>query len=237
VSITPCLRSKGGFFCTFIQWLSYLFPIKLQNVSSQLSGPIDLRMVRGRVEVNTKNANYSFGNLHHIFQDICKKYEKEIASASNILILGFGAGSIYQILRTNHNYKGAITGVEVDTVMIQLFHSLFPYNDQKLRLFQKDALQFIKHSHPEPPYDLIFIDLFVDTKHCDLLLDNSFIRSLKVHLSNNGLILMNTMFPTPQQTPLHQMMQIYSNTFKSVKRHPVMDCNHIFAIRDILSYP
>ncbi len=230
--ITPCLNAKGGFFCACLKVLSFIYPIRLQQLHSEFSGPIEIVLRFGKVEVNNHQANYSFGNLHRVFSYILNKYSSIVRSKKNILILGFGAGSIYEILRNELNYPNQITGVEIDPLMIRLFRTRNKSDDDQLTIEICDALSYLtRHKNA---YDLILIDLFKTLEHSPLLHKTEFIELLKQNCSEDGMVLFNTIFhdKDPKLSSfaidLHQM-------FRHVKRQHVMYNNYIFIASDIVA--
>lgn len=205
----------------------------MQQLHSAYSGPIEIVLRFGKVEVNNHQANYSFGNLHRVFRYILQKYESNINQKMNTLILGFGAGSIYEILRKEHKYSNPITGVEIDPLMIRLFRTRNRLEDEQLTIEICDAQSFLKKN--ENIYDLILIDLFKSLEHSPLLHKPAFIELLKQNSSKDALVIFNTIFQDndPKLSTfaldLHQM-------FKNVKRQHVMFNNYIFIASDIMSF-
>ena len=89
-----------SFIHAILKILSYVFDIPIENHPSIISGEIIVKRVNNKIRVDTKKVNYSFGSLHRVFENALKKINPfEKFPIQNILILGFGAGSIYEILR------------------------------------------------------------------------------------------------------------------------------------------
>jgi len=177
----------------FKKILSYLYPITIYNKPSVISKSIEVTLYNGKMLLNTKNTNYSFGSLQAILKkgllDIGKA---EINSMESILILGVAGGSVVQTLVSDFSFAKNITGVELDEEIIDVANSYF--NLDKIPNFKcviADAEQFVQSDANQ--YDLIVIDIFKDTEMPEFLFEESFISNCKHLLNKKGYILFNTM--------------------------------------------
>ncbi len=177
----------------FKKILSYLYPITIYNKPSVISKSIEVTLYNGKMLLNTKNTNYSYGSLQVILKkgllDIGKA---EINSMESILILGVAGGSVVQTLVTDFSFTKNITGVELDKEIIDVANSYF--NLDKISNFKciiADAEQFVNTDANH--YDLIVIDIFKDTEMPSFLFEQSFVSNCKKLLNKNGYILFNTM--------------------------------------------
>ena len=94
--------------------LSYLWPITIYQCSSSHNPVLEVAYWRGRHILNARNANYSFGGLHKVFVNAFRHIKLNTEAMNNVLVLGFGSGSVAGILTDDYNFKGLITGVEMD---------------------------------------------------------------------------------------------------------------------------
>lgn len=177
----------------FKKILSYLYPITIYNKPSVISKSIEVTLYNGKMLLNTKNTNYSYGSLQAILKkgllDIGKA---EISSMESILILGVAGGSVVQTLVNDFSFTKNITGVEIDNEIIDVANLYF--NLDKIPNFKcviADAEQFVQSEANH--YDLLVIDIFKDTDMPEFLFDESFITNCKKLLNKNGYILFNTM--------------------------------------------
>lgn len=99
------------------RFLSYIWPIT-KRIESAVNGTLEITWINGKKILDTKNANYSYGSLQRILKFGLSK--TEVASTSDILLLGFGAGSVVQTLREDFNFTGKITAIEYDDIMISV---------------------------------------------------------------------------------------------------------------------
>lgn len=173
--------------------LSFIYPITIKTYESALSGKLELTYEYGRLVVNTAVANYSYGSLHEVFRQVLKRFDFN-SQPKKILILGFGAGSIANILVKEYQVKAEIHGVELDPVMLELYLKYFKLdelNQDNLQLFIEDAIQYLqKHADR---YDCILVDVFANLNVPETLLNDEFIRLLSEHSTSDGQIAMNTM--------------------------------------------
>lgn len=177
----------------FKKILSYFYPIIIHKESSTISKSIEVTLYNGKMLLNTKNTNYSFGSL----QSILKKGLLDIGAAEinrmdSVLILGVAGGSVVQTLVNDFSFSKKITGVELDEEIIHIANSYF--NLDKIPNFKcaiDDAEKFVQTDTNQ--YDLIVIDIFKDTEMPEFLFQESFTNNIKQLLNKNGYILFNTM--------------------------------------------
>jgi predicted membrane-bound spermidine synthase len=177
----------------FKKILSYFYPITIYKETSTISKSIEVTLYNGKMLLNTKNTNYSFGSLQSILKkgllDIGKT---EISRMESVLILGVAGGSVVQTLVSDFSFSKKIFGIELDAEIIHIANSYFGLD--KISNFIchiQDAEQFVRTDKNQ--YDLIIIDIFKDTEMPEFLFQESFINNSKQLLNKNGYILFNTM--------------------------------------------
>ena len=172
--------------------LSWIYPLNIEKLHSPISGELQVNLQYGNLVVDTKRANYSFGNLHIIFQEAIHQLDLDFHQNYKVLILGFGAGSIANILINENGLDCTVTGIELDNSMIELSKKYFFTNLRgRTKLLNTDALVFIKTT--TETYDLLFVDIFIDTEVPTSFQTIDFLKELKRSTSLNGHILMNSM--------------------------------------------
>jgi spermidine synthase len=147
----------------------------------------------GKTLLNTKNTNYSFGSLQAILKKgLLDIGAAEISRMESVLILGVAGGSVVQTLVTDFSFSKKITGVELDSEIIQIANSYFGLDKiSNFKCLIQDAEQFVKTDKNQ--YDLLIIDIFKDTEMPEFLFQESFITNCKQLLNKKGYILFNTM--------------------------------------------
>lgn len=175
----------------FKQYLSYVFPIVEFKGAGEKHAELEVCWCNGRKILNTKNANYSFGSLHQIFKQAFHYFKLKLYPPDVVLILGFGAGSVYQILRDNYKFNGNVIGVEHDSKIIELAYRYFNVSNDShyLKLVHKDAGNYLIHKTQQ--FDYIIVDLFGDLVVPREFLSENFIAHLIYHLKKGGKIFFN----------------------------------------------
>jgi len=178
----------------FQKFLSYLFPVLIERVQGELDHELSVYLHRGTLKLYSDKTNYSFGQLHKVFQRALKDFDFKEKANSRILVLGFGVGSIASILRSELKVKAPMVGVEKDAMILEMYHSYFSKGYTDLRVIQQDALEYVKKDSEQ--FDLVFVDLFVDHAIPDFCYDEQFLENLSRILSTSGTLLFNTISPS-----------------------------------------
>lgn len=206
--------------------LSYFWPIKQEVISSDYSEQLEVTWENGKKVLNTKNANYSYGSLQKILETGLNKIDLD--AVSSILLLGLGAGSVVDSLMEKFNYSGKITAVEIDEKVIEIAKNDFNITRHKnLQIIHDNALNYVKTSSEK--YDLLIVDLFIDTQVPKQFYSNDFCNNLKKLLSQKGVILFNTGIDLNDTTT-----NTLKNNFKDYQcnlLHKVEKTNELLIIR------
>ncbi|KAF2506721.1 methyltransferase domain-containing protein [Flavobacterium zhairuonense] len=172
---------------------SYLIPIKIYKKKSVRSKTIEVTWANGELVLDSENTNYSYGSLQRILRYGLRNigYNK-VLEMKHILVLGVAGGSVIKTLVDEIEYKGRITGVEIDPDMIQIANQYFNLNKiQQLELIIDDAFEFVLKTKDK--YDLIIIDIFEDIKMPNFLFESFFSARVCSLLNDQGFVLFNTM--------------------------------------------
>nr|WP_321229570.1 fused MFS/spermidine synthase [uncultured Psychroserpens sp.] len=170
-----------------IKLISHIIPIT-RTVKSQFSGTLEITWINGKKHLNTKNANYSYGALQAVLKFGLDKID--LNKVNSILLLGLGGGSVIQTLRKDFKYQKHITAVDIDPVIIDIAKSEYDVQDtSELKIICQDAIEFVKQNSQQ--YDLIIVDLFIDTSIPKVFLTLNFWNDIIKLKSANGVILFN----------------------------------------------
>lgn len=172
---------------------SYFIPITIYKKKSSLSKTIEITWTNGELVLDSKNTNYSYGSLQRILRKGLKSIGyKNINSMDHILVLGVAGGSVIKTLVEEIQFRGKITGVEIDSEIIAIANEYFNLSAiANLDIIIEDAFEFVLKTKNK--YDLIIIDIFQDTTMPNFLFEDYFIDRIGFILNPNGLILFNTM--------------------------------------------
>lgn len=172
---------------------SYIIPIKIFKKKSERSKIIEITWANGELVLDSENTNYSYGSLQRILRYGLRNIGYDtILKMDHILLLGVAGGSVIKTLVDEIEYKGKITGVEIDSDIIQIANQYFNLDQIKqLEIIIDDAFEFVLKTKNK--YDLIIIDIFEDIKMPNFLFESFFRERICFLLENNGFVLFNTM--------------------------------------------
>lgn len=175
------------------KWLSYILPITIYEKKSQISKNLEVTWNNGKLVIDSENTNYSYGSLQKVLRNGLYSIGKErIQNMNSILVLGVAGGSVIKTLVDEFQFKGKITGVEIDEEITTIANQYFKLNEiTNYTPIIADANEFVKSTTEN--FDLIIIDIFQDATMPDFLFENEFINNTKQLLQINGFILFNTM--------------------------------------------
>jgi len=90
---------------TWQKILSYFIDLSLEKSSSPYNPYLEVLLVKGRNQLITKNAIYSFDDKYENFYTSFNKIAWQKLKAKNALILGLGLGSVIYMLENNFKKK------------------------------------------------------------------------------------------------------------------------------------
>lgn len=183
------LNKKHSFLTTLS---SYISPCLIEQRKGQITPYLEVVLDSGKLLLNTSHVNYSYGSLHNIFHKTFKKLNVRERKIENVLILGFGAGSIASLLTDTLHKSCSITGVEADKVVIELAKKYFNISRvKKLTIHETDAYNFVLNCTEK--YDLIAVDIFIDDQTPQKFSDDQFLSAISNLLTPSGIICYNRM--------------------------------------------
>ena len=210
--------------------LSYFYLVTIKKIDSSLNPGLCLQMEAGKLLLNTTNANYSYGNLHKVFEEVFEKIEIEKRPPQNVLLLGLGAGSVIDIMQRQYGFEPEITAIEIDPAIIDCLRFWDNLELQKTNIITGDA--FMEINKLKQSFDLIIVDLFIDMNVHPNIHKKEFIEQLKSLLSEKGTILINYIVSTKIQKEKFAEFQILlMNQFKEITGHEVMQINRVLELK------
>lgn len=216
------------------KYLSYLIPINVVKKKSSVSKTLEVTWNNGQLVLDSKNTNYSFGSLQRILRKGLKYIGFErIRNFNSILVLGVAGGSVIETLVEEIQFKGRITGVEIDADILQIAKDYFKIDRfANLELIADDAFEFILKTKEH--YDLIIIDIFQDTQMPNFLFQDFFIQRINALLNAEGFILFNTMVLTDKDRARNLDYRKKFNADFSLRMYPkVEEHNELFTIKKL----
>lgn len=192
--------------------LSYFIDISLEKSNSAYNPYLEVLLVKGRNQLITKNAIYSFDDKYKNFYDSFKRIDWDKLNVKNVLILGLGLGSVIYMLEKKFKKNFTYTCVEIDPEIIRLAQK-YTFNNlnSNIEIYQTDAEGFVRLNSQK--YDLILMDVFQNAKIPQKFDNIEFIEELKTKLSSNALLLYNRMNINQEDNILNTN---FAKNFKSV---------------------
>ncbi len=147
-----------------------------------------------------------------------------------VLVLGLGAGA--GVVATRVTAPGAIfDAVEIDPEVVEAgkrFFGLRP-DMEHLRVYLADARPWLARS--QETYDIIEIDVYNGSPYPPFyLVTEEFFASVRSHLKEDGLVMMNVFDPTRDRTMLNSIAATLARVFPTLKAIPAAGgCHVLFA--------
>lgn len=169
------------------KYCSYLFPLRQEIFESAVSGTLEVLLFKGRYQLVTKNAVYSFEDLYTSYGFALNTIRN--TNIHSVLVLGLGLGSIPLMLQKKLGEGVNITCVELDTAIIDRAETYYPSATayRKLKIIHSDAYDYVIKS--EIQYDLVTVDLFIDTSVPEKFFNLEFLEKLAQLLTPEGIVL------------------------------------------------
>ncbi len=171
-------------------WLSHFTELVIDTASTDLNPDLQLGLKNGRYCLSTPHAIYSYGDLYGNFSKSFNKINISDKDIYDVLVLGFGLGSIPIILEKNFYKKCSYAGVEADET-IAWWASKYVLGDLKspVQMHITDAALFVETCSEK--FDLIAMDIFVDNEIPSEFEEVTFLKKLKALLRKNGILMYN----------------------------------------------
>lgn len=175
-------------FPLLLKLASYFYPITIER--SHEPYYLELVLSKNKLILNSQNANQSNEGLKQAFHQAFHQLGVYNKTYKNILVLGFGLGSVVELLQAK-NCTENITAYENNPQVLTWLANYYDLGNIQLHTNSAENL-----THIESNYDLIIVDLFLDN-HCPEFLNNlAYWTQLKTHLSPSGILIWNTLIPT-----------------------------------------
>lgn len=194
------------------KWLSYLTEITLESTSSDYNESLIVSLIQGRLQLSTREAIYSYADKYDNFKQSFQRMT--LPEKANVLLLGFGLGSIPFMLEKKFNKNYSYTGVEIDEMVIYLA-SKYVLQDLKseINLIQADALTFVEQDPNK--YDIICMDIFISEKIPAPFESVDFLQNVQENLTSQGILLFNRLSKTikEQETTENYYHEVFLPVF------------------------
>ena len=172
------------------RWLSHFVEQHIESAPSEINPHLYVSLSRGRYQLCTANAIYSFEDLYDNFRLTFDVFDFDRIRGGDVLLLGVGLGSVPQMLERNFDQQLHYTGVEIDENVLYLANKYVLHDlKSQLQMHVGDAWHFVESNSSK--YDLVCMDVFVDDEVPDRLWSITFLEMLQGTLSDRGVLLYN----------------------------------------------
>lgn len=195
------------------KWLSHITELHIESAYSEYSEDLYVVLKRGRFQLCTSNAIYSFEDLYVNFSRAFEKISIGRTTEHNVLILGIGMGSIPMVMESKGFTNCHFTGIEIDATVIDLLTRYgLPKIQSPVEVYETDAVGYVAMTSEK--YDIIAIDLFIDDVIPDSVQSTAFLQNVSDRLSDQGILMMNHLSLSPKDQAKGQ--QFFDSIFKKV---------------------
>jgi spermidine synthase len=142
-------------------------------------------------------------------------------SATRTLVIGLGGGSVVKRMWRDYPQMH-LDAVEIDPDVAEVAHELFEVpHDERIRVLVGDGREVLRAS--DEVYDLIVVDAFDDDRIPPHLLTEEFLRELRDHLSEGGVVAYNVIgsIHGDHSKPFRSFHRTLSNVWRNVWMFPV----------------
>lgn len=207
-----------------------------KKIRSSINTRLEVTWLKGQLVLDTKNTNYSYGQLEQVFKRGFKFIgHTKIRAMNRILNLGLGAGSTVHLLRNEINFTGSITSVELDETILFVAQKYFNLDRYHIghRIVQQDAFEYVLACQEQ--YDLVVLDIFQDQYMPSFLFEQYFVNHLQQLIQLNGFLIFNTIVLTTEDEDRNQKFkQLFDTHQFSVRTMPsTLAHNQVITIKRI----
>lgn len=173
--------------------LSYLTEVHVESAPSDVNPHLYVSMRRGRFQLSTAHAIYSYEDLYTNFLYAFRQVAFGRLPGDDVLILGLGLGSIPLMLERVFHTNFRYLAVELDPSVIYLANTYALSSLQApVTTICADAYSFIMQS--EEQFSLICMDVFLDDNIPEHFQSSAYLEALSGALEPGGLLMFNRLY-------------------------------------------
>ena len=187
--------------------------VKVESTSSDYNDVLDLYISKGRYQLCSENAIYSFDDLYDNYYRSFQQLHLDELKIQEVLILGLGLGSIISMVEQKFGKKWRYTTVEIDPEVVRMAQKYVLSNlSSPVQIYNTDALLFVDQI--DRTFDLICLDIFVDDIIPKKFQTVKFLTRVKEALGEDGLLLYNRLARTKKDKKVTK--EFFDGPFKTV---------------------
>lgn len=200
------------------RWLSFITPITLEQTSSPHNPELSVVLDRGRLQLLSGNAIYSWDDLYRNFLVAFEQIDIRAKNDQHVLLLGLGLGSIPFMLEKHFGRRFTYTAVEHDEAVAGLAQRYtLSRLESPVDVVIADAAVFVDLC--EESFDLIAIDIFQDDLVPPAFETPAFLMACKRLLRPEGTLLFNRLSNHQEQKRQTEVyfQQVFKKAFPQAR--------------------
>lgn len=154
-------------------------------------GKVKRMVIGGYTQSRTLNSEGKSDGYWDLFLEIADRYIKE---PEKILMLGLGGGTAAALFLDKYP-KVKVDSIEIDPVVVEAAKIMFSLDKKRFTVKVADAAKAFEDKSVQAKYDLILMDVYAQGNEVpEQLYGYSYIKQMRKHLVENGLLLINQAF-------------------------------------------
>jgi spermidine synthase len=179
------------------KWMSYVSPVTLEETGTELNPELCVRLDRGRLQLLSGNAIYSWDDLYRNFTIALGEIALHRRPAEqDVLLLGLGLGSVPYILEKVYFCGFHYLAVEWDEGIAELAQRYtLSRLDSSVEVVIADADLYVDIC--EDQFDLLIMDIFEDQTTPPHFETEDFLERCAARMRPGALLLYNRLYDRP----------------------------------------
>jgi spermidine synthase len=167
----------------------------LEEIESPINGKLTvIHDLAWGVHIKAGGLTQSGGVAEKVWHSSLKKVKKIKSEVKKCLILGLGGAGAAKIVKRYWS-GAAITGVEIDPIMINLGEKYMGLKESEAKVIIEDAMKFAKRQTKKgEKYDLILVDVYVGDTIPKKFITPIFYNLAKKLLEKDGVVVINRLY-------------------------------------------
>jgi spermidine synthase len=167
----------------------------LEEADSPINGKLTvIRDLAWGVHIKVGGLTQSGGVAEKVWHSSLKEVKKIKPEVKKCLILGLGGAGAAKAVKRYWS-RAAITGVEIDPIMINLGEKYMGLKESEVKVVIEDAMKFVKRQTKKgEKYDLILVDVYVGDTIPKKFITPTFYNLAKKLLEKNGVVVINRLY-------------------------------------------
>ncbi|MDZ4756814.1 MAG: fused MFS/spermidine synthase [Bacteroidota bacterium] len=214
------------------KWRNLVRNEVLEQTNSDKNPHLEVAIEYGKTVLNTEHGNFSFGNLHTVFDEGFKKIKIEHRHINNCLLLGLGGGSVLDLLINKYPIHCPFSVVEHDPKIVELAQKYFGLDNYKdIDIHIVDAFEYVKSCNKK--FDLIIVDLYNDLNVPEQAHTREFATDIGNILKTKGLVIFNKVVIHKIEKQQYNNLYNHFHEFCTCKTIQVLGMNNLLVAEKI----